>query len=182
MVPLSDDHFLEFFDCGRDNNSLGEWLSNKAREENKQNLSRVWVLANNDAPETPVGYFCLSDHQISPGEMPKALRKGISSSRSHPAKLLGKFALSEDSQGQGLGEHLMAGVFGAYLQSNQYSAARFLVLHTRNEPVTQYYEHRFGFVALGEGPRDAGSTMVLPTATVEQAMAGVDLSRFGKVA
>ncbi|MFC5280705.1 hypothetical protein ACFPGO_02295 [Arcanobacterium canis] len=165
LSEISSEHFIDDFDCGYDENRLGLWLRKSAYEENQKHLSRVWILASGEQPGVPLGYFSLSEHQLLSNEVLKRQRDGISHNRSHPARLLGKFALDQRDQGKGLGVILMAGVFRAYLEANKYSASRFLVLHTQHERLTEYYR-QFGFVVV-ESNHASMETMILPTSDIE---------------
>ncbi|WP_216378407.1 hypothetical protein [Arcanobacterium phocae] len=164
--PIDADHFLNDFTCGYDDNRLGDWLSNRAFEEDQKNLSRVWIMSEVATPGVPVGYFSLSEHLVLGSSLTKKLRDGISESRQHPARLLGKFALHVENQKRGLGRFLMLGAFQAHLLANKYSAARFLVLHVRNEPLIEYYK-RYGFKLVNDSSSQE-NFMCIPTAVIKE--------------
>ncbi|MFC5370397.1 hypothetical protein [Arcanobacterium bovis] len=164
LAQISDQHFLSDFDCKHDDNRLGEWLSKYAYDEDLKDLSRVWILAKEEQPGVPVGYFSLSDHQLLSSEVQKKYRTGISKTRAHPARLLGKFAVDYREQKSNVSNILMAAVFLTYLNANEYSAARFLVLHTQKPRLVEYYQ-RFGFVKFESNYE--GSSLLISTENIK---------------
>lgn len=103
---LDEEHYLEFFETttsSGEGTELGEWLQTKAREYQKLHRSVVWIMGDADDPEDVIGYFTLSGYQITGGSLRKRLRSGIEPSQTHPAHLLGKFALRTEGQGKGMG-------------------------------------------------------------------------------
>jgi len=66
---------------------------------------------------------------------------------SYPAVKLGRFAVSEDLQGQGVGQQLLRFVKGAIFDANYRSAARLIVVDAANTAkVLRFYESN-GFVS-----------------------------------
>lgn len=111
----------------------------------------MWIMGDADDPEDVIGYFTLSGYQITGESLTKRLRSGIGLSQTHPAHLLGKFALRTDDQGKGMGELLMLEVFRKYRDVVGISGSRFLCLHVRNKELEKYYDERYGFSTVSDG-------------------------------
>lgn len=151
---LDEEHYLEFFETTTSSGKgakLGEWLQTKAREYQKLHRSVVWVMGDADDPGDVIGYFTLNGYQITGESLTRRLRSGIDLSQTHPAHLLGKFALRTDDQGKGMGELLMLEVFRKYRDVVAISGSRFLCLHVRNEELEKYYDERYGFSTVSDG-------------------------------
>ncbi|ANP28270.1 hypothetical protein DAD186_17200 [Dermabacter vaginalis] len=161
--PLSADHFLQAFDCGRQS-SLTDWLVDKALAYQEENLARVWVMCKETDPGVPIGYFTLASHAVVTKEIQKKHRREnqahgnvTGALGSHPAQLLGKFALDESVQGEGYGSLLMLEVYRRFMASQVHVGAKYLVLHIREPKLLRYYSSRFGFVA--SPPKDEGGDL-----------------------
>lgn len=178
LHPLSDDHMVEWFDCGRDERMTG-WFTSKARQWHAEDMCRVWVLVKCESPGMPVGFFTLSSHQILPSNVEKNARSTDPSNRGwvnalhepYPAQLLGKFALASDAQGQGLGEVLMLCVYSKYLEAADVTGAKFLVLDAQEPGLVTYYDARFGFAHATQ--QDGRTKMYRPTSAIRQDCAAV---------
>lgn len=153
--PLNDEHYLEFFDCGHDG-QLTNWLDRSARKMHNSERTRVWIMTNVDNPETPVGYFTLSSTTLVASSMVKRDRQGISHDALIPAQLLGKFAIDTGFQGSGASLHMMAMAYRVYQHIASATATRCLVLETRDERLTRYYNEQHGFTRVPRGEDDEG--------------------------
>ena len=151
---LDEEHYLGFFETttsSGEGTELGDWLQTKAREYQKLHRSVVWIMGDADDPEDVTGYFTLSGYQITGESLTKRLRSGIGLSQTHPAHLVGKFALRTDGQGKGIGELLMLEVFRKYRDVADISGSRFLCLHVQNKELEKYYHGRYGFSTVSDG-------------------------------
>lgn len=143
--------FFETTTSSGEGTELGDWLQTKAREYQKLHRSVVWIMGDADDSEDVTGYFTLSGYQITGESLTKRLRSGIGLSQTHPAHLLGKFALRTDGQGKGIGELLMLEVFRKYRDVADISGSRFLCLHVQNKELEKYYHGRYGFSTVSDG-------------------------------
>lgn len=159
---LNQDHIIEWFDCGY-GNSLGQWLIDHGRQFQDRFQSQIWVMCPQGTSEV-VGYFSLSSHVLEPNLLRRKIRDGIPPSVSHPAQLLGKFAIDTSVQGTGASDNLMFHVFRVYASIAELSGTRFLVLEAPNEKVREVYQ-RFGFKSLSDE-----KFMVISTAAVRKAV------------
>lgn len=170
---LDEDHLVDWFDCGRDER-MNDWLVERARRWQVENLSKVWILSTCDSPNEIVGFFTLSAHQVTPHSIPKAHRAQDSANKSwvnnlqtaFPATLLGKFALHTDHQKHGLGETLMLCAYVQHLVATSHSASKFLVLDVKNPDLSRYYKDKFGFLSVSSG--DEMVRMIKATSAIEK--------------
>lgn len=163
---LDENHYPNFFDCGY-GNALGEWLNNKALQYQEREQSRIWVLGKSDDCSSVCGYFTLSSYQIVGTEIPRKQRDGIPEGASHPAQLLGKFALDQGYQGTGLSTVLMFHVMKTYLKVAEYTGTRYLALHAQNERLEKYYKER-GFDTFSRITTTNGDTHPLMAMTTDR--------------
>lgn len=153
---MDDNHYVEFFDCGRDDN-MTKWFCTLARKWQDEDMCAVWVASPLDNDAEALGFFTLSAHQIIPGNVVKGDKASHSVNRSwihglthpYPAQLLGKFALDRSRQGTGLGALMMLSVYAKHVEAADVSGAKFLVLDVRDDQLVAYYQRRYGFVRSG---------------------------------
>lgn len=157
-----------FFDTGRPC-GLSQWLSNKARIYQAEDLCQVWVLASCANEDDVLGYFTLSAHSLVTTSVEKSHRAAspqnrgvVGTHQALPAHLLGKFALDSSVQGRGVGPLLMACVYDRYLLSAQSGGSKLLVLEAREAALVEYYHGVYGFVA-ATGPPLGGLTTMYKT-------------------
>lgn len=182
LRKLDGDHYVEFFETKTVQGKgaeLGSWLSGQAREYQAKGRAAVWILGRADDPADVAGYFTLSAYQLSGDSLSRKLREGINREQSHPAHLLGKFALSSEKQGQGLGQRLMVEVFRVYRAAAELSGSRFLCLHVRDPELEKYYHDSFGFITIREAPTGQLTLMVVSTEAVADFLerAGISTER-----
>lgn len=91
-------HDRKGFDCGVE--ALNRYLKQVAGQDQKRNLSKVYVFAEG---ESIVGYYSLSAHSVSRENLPKGIKLG--GYQDIPFLLLGRLAVDKNYQGQGLGIH-----------------------------------------------------------------------------
>lgn len=158
LTRLDENHYLDYFECGHDE-AMDRWLSETARKWQDEDLCTVWILSKNSAPETPLGFFTLSSHQIvsvNVGRKDKASGAGNREwvnalERPFPAQLLGKFALDADHQGKGLGSMLMLGVYAKHEEVAAVAGAKFLLIDVQEPALVSYYTCKFGFIQASGG-------------------------------
>ena len=85
-------HNRKGFDCGVA--PLNKYLQQVAGQDQKRNLSKVYVLAEG---ETVVGYYSLSAHSVSRENLPKDIKLG--GYQDIPFLLLGRLAVDKTYQG-----------------------------------------------------------------------------------
>ena len=134
-------HDLRPFTCGVDD--LDQWLKRQAAGAQARRVSRTFVWADDDA--LVVAYYALSAHLFSRNDLPRSVGHGSPSDV--PSVLLGRLALSNALQGQGLGSALVADALSRVVQATTQIAARIVVVDAISEDAAAFYEH-LGFVRI----------------------------------
>ncbi len=146
LTQISAGHDLSSFSTLGDGDYHGTWLRRHALRADSEDLCRVWVVLPKNS-NVPLGYFCLSSYSVLCDDVRRRDKYfdpkngGTAGSyKMHPAVLLGKFALDASCAGKPpFGVLMMYGVFSCFLDSIRFSSARYLVLHTGDDALVQYY-------------------------------------------
>lgn len=136
---LAAKHDLRNFRSGV--TELDLWLHESALKTGDRDYGRTYVWHNGD--DQVVAFYTLSAHVITLEKLPKKYARG--QQKIIPAILLGKFALDESLQGQGLGEVLLADAVVEALKASDIAAARYLVVDALSERLVTFYE-KYGFI------------------------------------
>ena len=141
-------HSCADFDCGIP--ELNNYLARYATQDRRRNLSQVYVLVDTDKPDEVLGYYTLSAahieiNQISEQEQHRLPHYPI------PCFRMGRFAVRQKNQGQGIGKHLMGCAVDRCLRARQEVAAYALVVDAKDTKAKSFYEH-FGFIAFADAP------------------------------
>lgn len=142
LLPVTDvdPALLSAFHCGKPH--LDEFLVSAAGLHEAR-LSHTTVVFHAQVPDAVVGYFALAHDSIPLNTSEQAelgLREAVALS-SFPAVKLGRLAVAEQLQGQGVGAQLLELVVGEVLEAATPSAARLLVVDADNDPrVIRFYE------------------------------------------
>ena len=99
--PISQEFNLEEFDCGY--SSLNDWLKRQALKNEKQGASRTYVVCWENRV---VGYYCLAAGSVIRGSAPGKIRRNMSDPI--PVMIIGRLAVDNKHQGQGIGMGLTA--------------------------------------------------------------------------
>jgi GNAT superfamily N-acetyltransferase len=135
---LATHHDLSNFNSGEP--EIDSWLRESALRASTRDYSRIYIWHSGD--DRVVAFFTLSAFAITSEALPKNRARG--EQRGIPSLLLGKFALDESIQGQGLSRILIADAVAEAVKASQYAAARYLVVDALNPSVVALYE-KFGF-------------------------------------
>ncbi len=147
-------HDRPAFSCGVP--ALDEYLHRFADQHKRRGISAAYVMVDSVAPATILGYYTLSAAEVD------ADRRGAADRRRLPRYpvpcfRLGRLAIRQGAQGQGLGKLLMACAVDRFLKARQQVAAYALVVDAKDEDALAFYQH-FGFKPLA----DAALTLYLP--------------------
>jgi GNAT superfamily N-acetyltransferase len=99
-APLTAEHDLAGFDCGEP--ALNEWLRHRALK-NESRFSRTYVVCQGSRV---VAYYCISAGAIEKKGAPSKVRRNAP--ESIPVAVIGRFAVSRDHTGKGLGADMLA--------------------------------------------------------------------------
>lgn len=136
-APLSEEHSLEEFDCGR--SSLNDWLKRRARSNQTSGASRTFVVGNG---EKVVAYYSLASASIAMVDAIGSMRRNMPDPI--PVVLLGRLAIHTAYQGRGLGRALMKDAFKRMLSASQEIGIRGMVVHAISEDARAFYQ-KVGF-------------------------------------
>jgi len=132
-VALSEEHDRTAFDCGEP--SLTRYLTNEslAAHDSGETRTHVWLDEG-----CVVGYFTVALTQVTPGDMPRALR--IGRGKSIPGYLLAKLALDSSLRGKHLGPDLLLDALSTIVRAADAVGGRVIVVDSlENNKVHAFY-------------------------------------------
>ena len=143
---LKPHHDLSGFSCGEE--TLDDWLQRKALKNQKLDATRTFV-AHVEESKAIIGYYGLSMSEIVRTDAPKAAQRNMPSSI--PVVLLGRLAIHQEWQGQGLGRFLMRHVIHTAYTASQSVAARMIMTQPLDQRAYEFYQST-GFEPLKSKP------------------------------
>jgi len=155
---LSSEHNRAEFCCGEP--SLDDYLKKYARQDQKRREAAVFVYAVEDQI---AGYYTLSALQVDTSKFPEPVLKKLrlSSYPKKPATLLGRLAVDQKFQQDGVGKLILVDALKrSYFQSTQIGSVT-VAVDALNEQAAAFYQH-FGFVRLTTQP----NRLILPMKTI----------------
>ncbi|ALF51626.1 GCN5 family acetyltransferase [Nostoc piscinale CENA21] len=138
---LNTGHNRVDFRCGIE--ALDRYLREQAGQDLRRYVATPFVLCDVDA-NMIAGYYTLAATSIQVEDLPKVLRGKLPRYPLVPATLLGRLAIDERYQGQGLGAFLLVDALRRSFMSE--IAAMAVVVDAKDEQVRAFYEHH-GFTA-----------------------------------
>jgi len=160
FVPLDPKvHDRASFNSGEP--SLDRYLRIQATQDAKRGYSACFVAATREG--RVAGYYTLSAYAVLVNDLPESSRKRLPAYPIVPAFLLGRLAVDQGSQGQGLGSALLADALARATRAE--IPAHALVVDALNEKAAQFYVH-FGFLGFASAP----TRYFLPLETVGQTL------------
>jgi len=153
--PLDAAVNVDAFRCGE--SALDAYIRRYASQDIRRGLTRVFVATPAQALQQLAGFFTLSAGSVSAITLPDAMRRKLPN-YPVPVALLGRLAVDEHFQGQGLGAILLADACLKVAQASAVLAVAGLVVDAKSEAAAAFYTH-FGFIAL---PGDPGR-LLLPS-------------------
>lgn len=145
---LDQTHDLKSFSCGT--KDLDAWLKNTARQHQEKNISRTFVMTQDQSPITIIGYYSLAIRGLMlkealPQHMKKALPLNV------PAMTLARLAVSLQEQKKGHGERLLLDAMARVKTISSQIGGSFLFVDAKNIALAGFYA-RYGFVTLPNDP------------------------------
>ncbi len=147
VEKLSQEHGIEGFACGEPD--LDSYLKDRAALESDRNLGQTFV-AIVPPVETVLGYYTLAASSVARGEVSKSQASGIPYP-SIPAVRLGRLAVDQEAQRQGLGEFLLMDALARAERLTDEVGVRLVELDAMSDRARDFYRH-FGFTALRDDP------------------------------
>jgi ribosomal protein S18 acetylase RimI-like enzyme len=158
LEPLAKHHNRAGFHCGVE--SLDLYLKTQASQDMRRKANAVFVLSPEDTPSLIAGYFTLCAYGLVPGTIPEAARKHIPRYPMVSATLLGRLAVSNEFQGQGIGSILLAKALAKAYENAVQVGSSMVVVDAIDERAAKFYAAH-GFIQLPESMR-----LVLPMRTI----------------
>ena len=155
--PLTRQHDRASFRCA--SASLNAYLQQLARKDTERRVAVAFVMVDDAAPATIVGYYTLSAFAVEVTELPEELQKKLPRYPRLPATLLGRLARDERFPGTG-SLLLMDALARAHKQSEQIASLA-VVADAKDDAALGFYQ-KFGFAALGNYP----NRVFLPMGTI----------------
>ena len=157
---LARHHDRDGFSCGVD--SLDRYLRTQAGQDVRRKANAVFILVESNKPSFVLGYYTLCATALPQGDVPMAARKHIPRYPLVSATLVGRLAVSEARQGEGLGAILLADAVRRAYASAAIVGSSMLIVDAINDRAAAFYEGN-GFVRLPDSLR-----LVLPMRTIQR--------------
>ena len=159
VEPLGKHHDRAAFSCG--NETLDRYLKEIASQDARRLVAAPFVLVDEIAPKTILGYYTLSSFAVSLTDLPEEVARKLPAHPNVPTTLLGRLAVDHRYKGRGLGAILlMDALHRAWAQSSQIAAVA-IVVHAIDDQAIYFYKH-FDFIPFPERP----NRLFLPIKTI----------------
>ena len=158
IAPLNPTHDRTGFQCGVE--ALDRYLKKQAKQDIKRRIGRVFVSTKPDNPKVVIGYYTLSTLSIELNQLPEKIARKLPK-HPVPVALIGRLAISNAAQGQGVGKLLLADAIKRTLAVSDQIAIYAMVVDAINDNAKGFYE-QFGFSRLS----DDSSRLFLPLISV----------------
>lgn len=140
-VKLSPIHDLSQFQCGE--SALDDWLRKRALQNEEIGSSRTYVVC---AGERVVAYYALAAGAVAHIAAPGRVRRNMPDPVPVMVMVIGRLAIDQSVQGQGLGPALLRDAVLRTLQAAEIAGIRAILVHAISERAKRFYE-KWGFVA-----------------------------------
>lgn len=162
-VLLSSSHKKESFNCGKA--LLDNYLHKQAKQDVKRMLSACFVLSDDE--NNIKGYYTLSSSSVERNLLPEEIVKKLPPSYLDlPVILLGRLAISQNYQGQGIGETLLIDALKRSYSVSKEVGSMAVIVDPLDKDAVRFYE-KYEFIALPDSAK-----MFLPMATVAKLFSG----------
>ncbi|WP_194766207.1 GNAT family N-acetyltransferase [Tamlana sp. I1] len=158
--PLNSSHKKSAFSCGKE--LLDTYIHKQANQDIKRKLSACFVI--NDANTNLIkGYYTLSNNSIPLEFIPARIQKKLPRTyHSIPTTLLGRLAIDDKFQGQGIGKLLLIDALKRSYDISK-TIGSFAVVADPIDKEAESFYLKYGFIKLP----DSGK-MFLPMKTISQ--------------
>lgn len=162
-TPITADHELDRFDCGKP--PLDAWLRQHALE-NEGRASRTYVVTALSGPDTGyvIAFYTLATGGVALKQVPRRYRHGLPNPV--PVIILGRLAVDRRYAGLKIGPALLGQAFSRTLEVSTTAGVRALIVHAIDDDAVDFYE-KYGFRMFPAGTR----TLFLPIETIAASIA-----------
>ena len=159
VQALAKTHRRENFNCS--DQALSEYLHRFVSQDSRRSLTRAFVLVK-EADPTVQGCYTLSASNIEREKFPTEQAKKLPR-YPIPAVLLGRLAIANKLQGEGLGEYLLIDALKRVSMASATIGVYAVMVDASSDRAAECYRS-FGFIALAGQPR----SLFLPMETIAQ--------------
>ena len=133
--PLNSTHKKSDFSCGKE--MLDTYIQKQANQDVKRKLSACFVI-NETETNLIKGYYTLSNNSVASEFIPEQIRKKLPRSyETIPTTLLGRLAIDDRFQGQGIGKLILIDALKrSYEISKTIGSFKYSELLSKLEPLT----------------------------------------------
>jgi len=158
--PLNSKHSKSDFSCGKE--MLDNYLHKQANQDIKRKLSVCFVIKEVET-DLIKGYYTLSNNSIPLELVPNEIRKKLPRSyEAIPTTLLGRLAIDNKFQGQGMGKLILVDALKRSYELSKTIGSFAVVVDPIDKDAERFYD-KYGFIKLP----DSGK-MFLPMKTIGQ--------------
>lgn len=136
---ISSDHDTSQFQCGEP--ALDNWLQRRALQNEESGASRTYVVC---VGKQVVGYYALAAGAVAHVDAPGRVRRNMPDPV--PVMVIGRLALDQSVQGQGVGPALLRDAVLRTLQAAEIAGIRAILVHAISERAKRFYE-KWGFIS-----------------------------------
>ncbi|HRJ41674.1 MAG TPA: GNAT family N-acetyltransferase, partial [Caldilineaceae bacterium] len=133
-ILLAEGHEYTNFSCGEV--GLDEWLARRALSNQLAGASRTYVVT---VENRVVAYYALASGSVMAGEAPGRVRRNMPNPI--PVIVLGRLAVDQRWQGQGLGAALLRDAVLRSLQAVEIVGIRAILVHALHEKAAAFYRN-----------------------------------------
>lgn len=158
--PLNSTHKKSDFSCGKE--MLDRYIQEQAGQDVKRKLSACFVV-NDVETNLLKGYYTLSNNSIPIELVPNQIQKKLPRSyKSIPTTLLGRLAIDNKFQGQGIGKLILIDALKRSYEISKTIGSFAVIVDPIDQEAENFYD-KYGFIKLP----DSGK-MFLPMKTISQ--------------
>ena len=148
--PLEAGHKRQEFTCGEA--SLDCHLTSQAGQDARRRAAGVFVLVDATAPDEVLGYYTLAALSLAHGDVPESARQRLPRYPQVSVTLVGRLAVAEVRQGQGLGAVLLLDALGRCYATAATVGSSIIVVEAIDARAAAFYA-AFGFLRLPDSGR-----------------------------
>lgn len=136
VEALNTQHNRSDFECGVE--ALDRYLKQQASQDMRRRVAALFVLVDLDLSRI-AGYYTLAATAIRLAELPMEISKKLPKYPLVPATLLGRLAVDQSYQGQGVGSFLLMDALRRSFNNEIASMA--VVVDAKDDKARDFYEH-----------------------------------------
>jgi GNAT superfamily N-acetyltransferase len=157
-------HDRSAFDCGSED--LNRYLQTQASQHLKRGVCTIFVLINHVEPERILGFYTLSNSQISRGDIDERSARRLPL-HPIPTITLGRMGVDQKEQGNGYGALLLVDAIQRCARVSQEVGVHAIIVDALDDNAKAFYAHH-GFIELPNHPM----RLFLPIGTALQLLDG----------